>query len=210
MIDTQTSKKIINTLKRHYHAAPPLHFANLYQLCVAVVLSAQTTDNQVNRVTAALFEKYEDFKSLSMANVQDVEKIIMPTGFYHNKAKHIIAMAQTIMSRYNGNVPPTREELMKLPGVGRKSANVILAMGFGIPAIPVDTHVARVSVRIGYTDSKKPVTIEETLMNCIPRKDWILAHLLFIFHGRAICSARSPKCYSCPIISYCQFENKNL
>ena len=210
MIKKSTSKKIISTLTQHYHIFPPLRFTDLYQLCVAVVLSAQTTDRQVNMVTPVLFEKYPDFESLAKAHVQDVEQLIKPTGFYHNKAKHIIEMAQTILTRYNGNVPNTREDLMKLPGVGRKSANVILAMGFGIPAMPVDTHVARVAFRIGYSDSKKPAAIEEALMNSIPQKDWVSAHLLFIFHGRAVCSARNPKCSTCPVISYCCFANKNL
>lgn len=210
MIDKTTSKKIIARLKKHYQISPPLCFANLYQLCVAVVLSAQTTDNQVNMVTPLLFKKYPDFTSLAKANMPDVEEIIKPTGFYHNKAKHIVALARTVVQKFNGVVPSTRDELMSLPGVGRKSANVILAMGFGIPAIPVDTHVARVASRIGYAEINKPLLVEKALMKSIPQSDWIAAHLLFIYHGRAVCSARNPKCSVCPIISWCRFENKNL
>jgi len=210
MINKATSKKIINRLKKHYKVSAPLRFANLYQLCIAVVLSAQTTDNQVNRVTPLLFKKYPDFHTLAQADISDVEEIIKSTGFYHNKAKHIVALAKTIVHTFHGVVPNTREELMRLPGVGRKSANVILAFGFGIPAIPVDTHVARVANRIGYTDSKKPIAIEMALMERITQSDWITAHLLFIYHGRAVCYARKPTCSSCPIISYCHFENKNL
>ena len=210
MIDKATSKKIINRLKKQYQVSAPLRFTNLYQLCVAVVLSAQTTDNQVNRVTPLLFKKYPDFYSLAQADINDVEEIIKSTGFYHNKAKHIVALARTIVHTFNGIVPDTREDLMSLPGVGRKSANVILAFGFGIPAIPVDTHVARVAGRIGYADSKKPIAIEMALMGSIMQSEWITAHLLFIYHGRTICYARKPACKRCPIISYCRFENKNL
>lgn len=210
MIDKVTSKKIFNRLKKHYQVSPPLQFENLYQLCIAVVLSAQTTDNQVNMVTPLLFKKYPDFYSLAQADIADVEEIIKSTGFYHNKAKHIVALAKTITHTFHGVVPDTREELIKLPGVGRKSANVILSFGFGIPAIPVDTHVARVANRIGYTDSKKPIAIELALMASITQSNWITAHLLFIYHGRAICYARKPACIRCPIISYCNFENKNL
>lgn len=210
MIDKATSRKIITRLKKHYQISPPLRFTNLYQLCVAVVLSAQTTDNQVNMVTPLLFKKYPDFTSLAKAKIPDVEEIIKPTGFYHNKAKHIVALARTVVQKFNGVVPSTRDELMSLPGVGRKSANVILAMGFGIPAIPVDTHVARVASRIGYAETNKPLLVEKALMKSIPQSNWIAAHLLFIYHGRAVCSARNPKCSVCPIISWCSFENKNL
>lgn len=210
MIDKTTSKKIINRLKNHYQISPPLRFANLYQLCVAVVLSAQTTDNQVNMVTPHLFKKYPDFTSLAKANILDVEEIIKPTGFYHNKAKHVVALARTIVQKFNGEVPNTRDELMSLPGVGRKSANVILAMGFGIPTIPVDTHVSRVASRIGYAETNKPLLVEKALMESIPQSDWIAAHLLFIYHGRAVCSARNPKCSLCSIIAWCRFQNKNL
>ena len=147
---------------------------------------------------------------MSKASIHDVETIIKSTGFYHNKARHIIRLAKTIIQQYNGKVPDSREELMKLPGVGRKSANVILAMGFGIPSIPVDTHVARVAQRIGYAVSKKPIAIEEALMKSIPQPDWISAHLLFIYHGRTICSARNPRCAHCPIVQFCHFEDKNL
>ncbi|MCX8123425.1 MAG: endonuclease III [Spirochaetes bacterium] len=210
MIDRATSKKIINILKKHYQIVPPLRYNNLYQLCVAVVLSAQTTDNQVNMVTPSLFTIYPDFASLAQADIHDVEKIIKPTGFYHNKARHIITLARTIIDTFNGVVPGTREDLMKLPGVGRKSANVILAFGFGIPAIPVDTHVARVASRMGYAETRKPVEIEKKLMESIPRSNWIEVHLLFIYHGRTVCSARNPKCSSCPVILYCRYENKNL
>ncbi|MEJ5360567.1 MAG: endonuclease III [Spirochaetota bacterium] len=210
MIDKATSKKIINRLKKQYKVSAPLRFTNLYQLCIAVVLSAQTTDNQVNRVTPALFKKYPDFHSLAQADIGDVEEIIKSTGFYHNKAKHIVALSRTIVHTFNGVVPDTREALMRLPGVGRKSANVILAFGFGIPTIPVDTHVARVAGRIGYADSRKPIAIEMALMESISQSDWITAHLLFIYHGRTICYARKPECSRCPIISYCLFENKNL
>lgn len=211
MIDRGTSKKIITRLKKEYpDVAPPLKYINIYQLCIAVVLSAQTTDNQVNRVTPILFKRYGDFAALAFADVNEVEHIIKPTGFYHTKAKHIIALSQHVIEKFNGNLPADRVQLMSLPGIGRKSANVILAAGFGVPAIPVDTHVARVAHRIGYCSSKKVYEIETMLMESIDESEWITAHFLFIYHGRNTCMARKPQCSNCPITVWCSFENKNL
>lgn len=211
MIDRGTSKKIITRLKKEYpDVAPPLKYINIYQLCIAVVLSAQTTDNQVNRVTPILFKRYGDFAAMAFADVNEVENIIKPTGFYHTKAKHIIALSQHVIEKFNGNLPADRGKLMSLPGIGRKSANVILAMGFNVPAIPVDTHVARVAHRIGYCSSKKVYEIETMLMESIDESEWITAHFLFIYHGRNTCMARKPQCSNCPITVWCSFENKNL
>lgn len=211
MIDRGTSKKIITRLKKEYpDVAPPLKYINIYQLCIAVVLSAQTTDNQVNRVTPILFKKYGDFAALAFADVNEVEHIIKPTGFYHTKAKHIIALSQHVIEKFNGNLPADRGKLMSLPGIGRKSANVILAAGFNVPSIPVDTHVARVALRIGYCSSKKVYEIETMLMESIDESEWITAHFLFIYHGRNTCMARKPQCSNCPITVWCSFENKNL
>ena len=211
MIDRGTSKKIITRLKKEYpDVAPPLKYINIYQLCIAVVLSAQTTDNQVNRVTPILFKRYGDFAAMAFADVNEVENIIKPTGFYHTKAKHIIALSQHVIEKFNGNLPADRGKLMSLPGIGRKSANVILAAGFNVPAIPVDTHVARVAHRIGYCSSKKIYEIETMLMESIDESEWITAHFLFIYHGRNTCMARKPQCSNCPITVWCSFENKNL
>lgn len=211
MIERAVSRTIVTHLKKRYPAVSiPLRYENLYQLCIAVVLSAQTTDNQVNMVTPALFKAYPDFISLANAGTADVESIIRPTGFYHSKAKHIIGLSKSVIQNFNTVLPNTREELMRLPGVGRKSANVILSMGFGIPAIPVDTHVARVAYRIGYAEAKKPLVIEEAIMKSIPQSQWILSHTLFIFHGRTLCTSRKPRCGICPIIALCGFPDKNL
>ncbi len=203
-MDRKTSGKIIARLKKHYGTVTSdLEYINLYQLTVAVVLSAQTTDVQVNSVTPELFRKYPDFKSLSKANIQDVEEIIRSTGFYKNKSKNIVSLAQDVTGKYNGKVPSERELLEQLPGVGRKSANVILSMGYNIPALAVDTHVGRIAGKLGYTESRDPYKIEKDLTTAIPEKEWINSHLLFIRHGRSICKARKPACGICPVSLYC-------
>ncbi len=185
--------------------APALRYGNTYELAVSVVLSAQTTDVQVNGVTPRLFKAYPDFASLSRASVPDVEAIIRSTGFYHNKARNIIALARAVIDTRGGKLPGTREELMQLPGMGRKSANVVLAMGFGVPAFAVDTHVYRVARRIGYTVSERIGEVEESLMHFAPREDWISGHLLFILHGRRTCRARNPLCPECPVNRLCDY-----
>jgi endonuclease III len=203
-MDRKTSGKIITRLKKEYgDVKSDLEYNNLYQLTVAVVLSAQTTDVQVNSVTPVLFRKYPNFKSLSQADTGDVENIIRSTGFYRNKSKNIVALAREITEKYKGRVPSERELLEKLPGIGRKSTNVIISMGYNIPALAVDTHVARIAGRLGYTDSKDPYKIEKDLNAAIPEKDWIRSHLLFIRHGRSICKARNPLCRICPISLLC-------
>ncbi len=203
-MDKKRSGKIIARLKEHYgRVKPDLHYRNLYQLTVAVVLSAQTTDVQVNSVTPELFGKYPDFSSLSKADTADVETIIKSTGFYRNKSKNIVALAKEIMEKSGGRVPKERELLEQLPGVGRKSANVILSMGHNIPALAVDTHVARIAGRLGYTESKDPFKIEKALNEAIPEKEWIISHLLFIRHGRNTCKARNPVCGVCPVSGLC-------
>jgi endonuclease-3 len=204
------SRKILLKLREYYgKPSAALRYRGIYQLAVSVVLSAQTTDSQVNAVTPGLFAAYPDFASLARASRAGVEKIIRSTGFYHHKAKNIIALAGTVMRKHEGEVPRTREELMELPGIGRKSANVILAMGFGVPAFAVDTHVYRVARRIGYTGSSRLLDVEEGLMRFIPDKDWIEGHLLFILHGRKVCRARNPLCPECPVNSLCDFAGNN-
>jgi len=203
------SDKIIAGLQKYYrNVSPNLRYANLYELAVAVVLSAQTTDRQVNSVTGALFRKYPDFKTLAQARLADVRTMIRSTGFYRNKSKNIVNLAKQVMERFSGRLPDVREELVTLPGIGRKSANVILAMGFGKPALAVDTHVLRVAYRLAYTDLKKPLAVEKALMSFIPEKKWKLAHLLFIEHGRSLCRARKPLCHQCPINAYCDSPDK--
>ncbi len=206
----EISLAILEILRETYgQVEPGLHYKNQYQLLISVVLSAQTTDKQVNTVTPVLFQEYPDFKSLAQAEITDIETIIRSTGFYRNKAKNIVMLSGIIISKYNGKVPDTLEDLTFLPGVGRKSAQVVRAFGFGIPAIPVDTHVMRVSKRIGYTTSTNPVEVERALAGIISEEDWIESHVLFITHGRSICLSRKPSCDRCPIYCYCDFVNNN-
>ena len=183
----------------HPEAACALDFGTIFQLVVAVSLSAQTTDVNVNRVTPVLFEKYPDAENLASADVSDVENIIHSLGFFRVKARNIVSMAQIVADQYNGEVPCTMEELVKLPGVGRKTANVVLAEGFGVPAIAVDTHVFRVSKRIGLAEGKTADAVEHELRDRIPQEQWSRSHHLLIFHGRKICHARKPECSACLI-----------
>ncbi len=186
---------------------PDLRFMSLYELAVAVVLSAQTTDRQVNGATPGLFGKYPSFAELAKAKKGDVERLVKSTGFFRHKARNIIGLASMVMTEYGGNLPSTRDELMKLPGIGRKSANVILSVGFGIPALAVDTHIIRIANRIGYADSRNPDEVEKALTSVIPEKGWTKAHLLLIRHGRTLCIARKPRCSECPVIALCDFVN---
>lgn len=210
-MDRKTSDKIISSLFNFYgEVKADLDFKNTYQLAVAVVLSAQTTDKQVNGVTGELFSRYPDFKTLGEAKQKDVEKIIKSTGFYRNKAENIIKMGRTVTEQFKGKLPRDRESLTTLPGVGRKSANVILSVGFGIPALAVDTHVMRIANRLGYIESENPFKIEEALSTLIPEEKWNDAHLLLIRHGRSICKARNPLCGECPIEKLCGSSDKTL
>ena len=209
-MDRRKSKKIIAGLASYYREVRPgLRYRNLYQLAVSVVLSAQTTDRQVNMVTPELFRRFPDFIALAGAGVPEVETIIRSTGFYHNKARNIVEMARLVSGSFGGNLPGDRETLMTLPGVGRKSANVIISMGFGKPAIAVDTHVLRLANRLGYAATDRPDDAEEALMKAIPEKDWILTHLLLIRHGRELCRARNPLCGKCPVTPLCLYFGSN-
>jgi len=200
------SEKILSLLYDFYgETVPDLHFKNIYQLAISVVLSAQTTDRQVNGVTGRLFEKYPDFRSLGEADYSDVEEIVRSTGFFRAKAKNIIDLSRMIVSKFGGVLPDTLDQLVELPGVGRKSANVILSIGYGIPGLAVDTHVARISNRLGYINSSSPAEIEKKLCSIIDPSDWKKTHLLFIKHGRAICRARHPECGICPVSKLCDY-----
>ncbi len=205
-MDPRRSKQILSLLRNYYGVVrPDLSFRGIYQLTIAVVLSAQTTDKQVNAVTPKLFSEYPDFAHLAAARQKDVEKIIRRIGFFRVKAKHIIALSRFVVEHHGGKIPNTREELMKLPGVGRKSANVILSVGFGIPALAVDTHIVRIANRLGYISSQDPSAVEDTLTSVIPESEWNSTHLLLIRHGRTLCSARKPRCLECPIKALCDF-----
>ncbi|MBR5430146.1 MAG: endonuclease III [Firmicutes bacterium] len=196
--------EIVARLEQTYGGTgPALRFASVWQLLVAVVLSAQTNDNQVNRITEPLFRTYPDAASLCALTPEQLEPLISTCGLYKNKARNLIAAAHIVQERYGGRVPDNKEELTALPGVGNKSANVILSVGYGIPALAVDTHVHRVSNRMGLAESKTPDQTEAQLTALIPREKWSAAHHWLIWHGRRCCDARKPRCLQCPVGDIC-------
>ena len=202
---------ICHKLDEAYKNAPlALKFANPFQLLVATILSAQCTDERVNQVTAKLFKKYPDAHELSQANISTLEQDIKPTGFFRNKAKSLIGCASVLVDRHDGTVPSDLDALVKLPGVGRKTANVVLAGAFGIPGIIVDTHVSRVSRRLGLTKNKDAVKIEFDLMGIIPKDRWSLFSRQLILHGRAVCAARKPRCETCFVSELCDYFQENM
>ncbi len=202
----QRITKITGILRRTYpDVKTALRHKNPVQLLVATILSAQCTDEQVNRVTPTLFKKLPTAKDFAEVSLSDLEGMIRSTGFYRNKAKSIKACCVALVERHGGKVPDNIEDLVKLPGIGRKTANVILGSAFGIPGIVVDTHVKRVSQRIGLTRESDPVKIEFDLMALIPKKDWIAFSHQMIWHGRALCKARKPKCPECPLLDLCDY-----
>jgi endonuclease-3 len=180
-----------------------LDFDNPLQLLVATVLSAQCTDKRVNMVTPILFAKFPDAKALASAPRIDIEEAIKSTGFYRNKAASIQGLAATLLEKYNGEVPGTLDELVALPGVGRKTANVVLGNAFGVPGITVDTHVGRITRRLGLTSNTDPVKVEFDLMKLFDDSDWILLNHRLIFLGRRICHSRKPACGVCPLEHMC-------
>lgn len=204
------TRKIMDTLAAMYPDAHcELNFRNPFELLIATILSAQSTDRQVNKVTERLFKKYptpQDFLSLSE---EELAEEIRGLGLYRNKSKNILQTCRILVEQYQGEVPADREALEKLPGVGRKTANVVLSNAFGVPALAVDTHVHRVSNRLGLADSRTPLETEKQLTRRIPRKEWSIAHHRLIWHGRRICSARNPKCGICDLSSYCRFAKNH-
>ncbi|MGA7579224.1 MAG: endonuclease III [Desulfobaccales bacterium] len=202
---------ILKLLDEHY---PQVHvtldFKNPLELLVATILSAQCTDERVNRVTEALFAKYASAADYAQAPLEELERDIYQTGFYHNKAKSLKALGQALVAHHRGQVPASLEELVKLPGIGRKTANVVLGNAFGIPGIVVDTHCGRVSQRLGLTKAKDPVKIEFDLMGLVPKERWTRFSLQLIWHGRAICTARDPKCPRCPLLPYCDYGQQAM
>lgn len=203
-------EEILLILQHKYpDAGCELDYENLYQLAVAVILSAQTTDIAVNKVTPDLFRKYPDVKTLSKAEIVEVEKYIRNIGLYHNKAKNIVGFARQVISDYQGEIPDSRQELMKLPGVGRKTANVILSEYFRIPAIAVDTHVERVSKRLGLArESDSVLQVEAKLQRKIKKVEWSHAHHLLLFFGRYQCKALNPACQDCQFTAFCRYYKK--
>lgn len=185
--------------------------SNPFELLIAVVLSAQCTDALVNKVTKQLFQKYKSPADYLNVSVEELQKDIRSIGLYRNKAKNIQNLCKILMEKYNGEVPKDKEELMKLPGVGRKTANVVVSVAFGEPAIAVDTHVERVSKRLGICRWKDSVLeVEETLMNKVPKEEWSITHHRMIFFGRYHCKAQNPQCHHCPLLDICREGKKRL
>lgn len=182
-----------------------LKYQTNFQLLVSTIMSAQSTDDQVNKITETLFREHPDAKAFAELSLEGLEKKIKKVGLFRSKAKNILATAHKIVDEYNGEVPRTREELTQLPGVGRKTANVVMSVAFGIPAIAVDTHVFRVSNRIGLANAKNELNTEKQLQKNIPEEKWSMAHHWLIWHGRKICKAQNPKCEICPLKEYCQY-----
>ena len=201
----EKAKKILGLLKKNYpRTRIALEFANPLEILIATVLSAQCTDKRVNMVTKGLFRKYKSVKDFAKADLRSFENEIRSTGFYRQKAKNIINAAKKILKDFNGKVPKTMQELVTLPGVARKTANIVLYNGYGvIEGIAVDTHVRRLSQRLGLSKTKDPVKIEQDLMKIIPRKEWGEINTLLIDHGRNVCHARKPDCPGCILKQLC-------
>jgi len=207
--DVGRIKKIIKALSKEIpDSRIALKFSNSFELLIATILSAQCTDVKVNQVTEGLFKKYHSVKAYAESNLIELEEGIRPTGFYRNKARSIQKCCQELVARFGGEVPKTLEELVTLPGVGRKTANVILGNVFGIPGIVVDTHVQRLSQRIGLIKNRDPVKIEFDLMEVVPKEEWTHFSNLLVWHGRRTCTAKKPLCEQCSIRKWCDDGSK--
>ena len=205
-MDETIKKALLDKLDEVYHEEGcALVHTNAFELLIATMLSAQTTDVQVNKVTPALFERCPDAASMALLTRPELEEMIRSIGFYHTKAQHILETCRILCDRYDGVVPNSLEELTTLPGVGRKTANVVLSNAMGVPRIAVDTHVFRVSNRLGLAHAKDVLKTEEQLMAAIPEDKWSQAHHWLIWHGRRICAARKPDCGRCPVALYCEY-----
>lgn len=208
----QRALEILIRLKRLYRDAPcTLNYETPVQLLVATILSAQCTDERVNQVTPALFARFPDAPALATADIAELETLIRSTGFYRNKAKNIQGACRLIVEKFKGQVPKRMELLLELPGVARKTANVVLAHAYGInQGVTVDTHVKRLSYRLGLTEHTDPVRIERDLMRLLPLEDWENWSIRLVYHGRAICTARNPACHACILADLCPAANLSL
>ena len=201
--------KVLDLLEEHYGPTKCyLDHNSAWQLLIATILSAQCTDDRVNMVTKDLFKKYTSIKDFAQASQAELEKDIHSTGFFRNKAANIIACCQMLLSEYGGEVPSDIDQLTRLPGVGRKTANVVRGNIYGIPSVVVDTHVKRVSNLLGFTDSQDPVKVEFELMELLPEKNWIAYNTQVIAHGRKVCIARRPQCEVCFLADLCDYRQK--
>ena len=198
------AKSIYRILSKNYpNVRCELDYKNPYQLLVATVLSAQCTDKRVNQTTPALFKKYNSIKKMAAADLKDLQRLVKSTGFYRAKAKNIKLLSHKILTDFNGKVPSNIEDLVTLPGVGRKTANVVLGHGFNIPGITVDTHFGRLSRRFGWSDKKDPVKVEFEVGKLIPEKEWTNLSQRLIWHGRTVCHSRKPACGACVLAKLC-------
>ena len=205
MKSAKTTKRIIETLaQQHPNADTELNYRNAFELLVATILSAQSTDLRVNMVTPALFKKYPDAQALAKATPKDLEPIIKSTGFFNQKGKALVGASQQLVAEHGGEVPAEMDKLTKLPGVGRKTANVVLGHALGIPGLPVDRHVLRVSNRIGIAEGDDPVKVEDQLCRALPKEMWTLASDVQILHGRRICKPK-PLCDQCSVRDDCDY-----
>ncbi|MFC0645340.1 endonuclease III [Cellulomonas phragmiteti] len=201
---TRRARRVDRALTGRYpDARCELDFRNPLELLIATVLSAQTTDVRVNATTPELFDRWPDAAAMAAADVRDLEDVLRPTGFYRAKAQSVVGIGAALVERFGGQVPRRIEDLVTLPGVGRKTANVVLGNAFGVPGITVDTHVQRLSQRLGYTTSEDPVVIEAELGALLERREWTMASHRLIFHGRRTCFARRPACGACPVAALC-------
>ncbi|MBC6473983.1 MAG: endonuclease III [Hormoscilla sp. GM102CHS1] len=205
----QRALEILIRLQRLYpDARCTLDYKTPLQLLVATILAAQCTDERVNQVTPELFRQFPDARAIASAQISELEKLVRPTGFYRNKAKNIQATCQMIVTEFRGEVPQQMEQLVQLPGVARKTANVVLANAFGInQGVTVDTHVKRLSQRLGLTEQKEPVPIERDLIRLLPQSDWQNWSIRLIYHGRAVCQAKKPACHACVLSDLCPSAN---
>jgi len=209
--DKSIAAQINRILKAVYpEVKTQLHYRNPFELLVATVLSAQCTDHQVNIVTTLLFQKLASPADFAAAPLDEIEALIRPTGYFRNKAKNIKNCCRMLIEKYNGRVPDRLDELVTLPGIGRKTANVVLGAAFGIPGIVVDTHVGRISKRLALTENSDPVKVEFDLMKLIPQNDWSDFSLRLIFFGRETCKARKPLCPGCPLRDLCPYPDKTI
>lgn len=201
------TKEILDILDDRYGTdlRCALDHDSAWQLLFATILSAQCTDARVNIVTEDLYRKYPTLEAFATADLAEMEEAVRPTGFYHNKAKNLIACARALIDRFGGEVPSDIDDLTSLPGVGRKTANVIRGNIYGIPSVVVDTHVKRISKKLGLTENTDPVKIEADLMKELPKDHWILWNIDIITFGREICFARNPRCEACPLTKYCSY-----
>ena len=204
-MDEKTSSILRELSSLYPDAKPALKYGTPYELLVAVILSAQCTDERVNKVTEVLFKEHNTPQTMIQLTQEELERYIFSCGFYHNKAAHILSASHDILEKFAGRVPDTLEELKTLAGVGQKTANVVYAVAFGGDAIAVDTHVFRVSNRLGLAEGKTPAKVEEGLCKALPKSEWSKAHHYLIYHGRRVCHSQRPDCENCTLKNFCEY-----